>query len=230
MVGVASGVNALVMLPYIRWSQVAEEADAHHRTETIQGFQDLRLGVRYILSNTRFGPGERLFIGANLTLPTAPSYKVNPFAEGADTVEHRHFALGTGTTVVTLYGEWWHRSEFPWVTGLLARYTPSLTESAPGFQPGTRLEVDLHAIGQAYRLWKGFPYLILRLRWEGGDIWAGTPAPNSGGLFLEASAGLDLEFTEVISSVIRFTGPVWARLRGAQQTTRGINLTIRFTR
>ena len=230
MAGVTTRLNALAILPYMRWSQRSEEEDVHHRSETLQGFQDLQLGLRYILTNAAVGPGRRIFLGVNVAFPTAPSYSTNPFDAAADTVEHRHFALGTGATGATLYGEWWQRSEFPWVTGLLVRYTASLKESSLGFQPGPQLGIDLHAIGQSYRLWHSYPYLIVRTRWQGRDIWANTSAPNSGGYFLEGSAGLNLELTESVSGVIRFSGPLWSRVRGAQQLARGVDLTLRFMR
>lgn len=230
MVGVTTRINALAMLPYIRWSQQSEEQNVHHRTETLQGFQDLQLGLRYIHTNAVVGPGRRLFLGLNIALPTALSYSTNPFGAAADTAEHRHFALGTGAAVATIYGEWWQRSEFPWVTGLLVRYTAGLNESSLEFQPGHKLGIDLHAIGHAYRLWRAFPYLIIRWRWEAGDVWAETPAPNSGGLFLEGSAGLNLELSETVSGVIRFSGPLWRQARGAQQLAQGVDLTLRFMR
>ena len=230
MLGLSHRVNALVILPYVHWSQTAVEEDAHHRNKTIQGFRDVRLGLRYVVSNTLFGPGERLFLGLTLALPTATSYAANPFATEADSLDHSHFALGNATATGTMYGEWWRRSEFPWVTGLLVRYRPRSPQSSLGFQPGSRLAIDLHAIGHTHRLWRSYPYLTLGLRREGGDLWAGTPAPNSGGLWLEGSAGLDLELTENFSGVLRLSGPLWTRLTGSQQTAAGLNLTLRFKR
>lgn len=230
MLGLSPRVNALVILPYVRWSQSAHEEDAHHRNETIQGLRDVRLGLRYVVTNTPFGPGQRLFLGLTLVLPTAPSYAANPFAAGADTVDHRHFALGNGTASAIFYGEWWRRSEHPWVTGLLVRFRPRSPKSAQGFQPGSRLGIDLHAIGHTHRLWRSYPYLTLGIRREGGDVWEGSPAPNSGGIWLEGSAGFDLELTETLSGVVRLSGPLWTRLTGSQQTAAGLNLTLRFKR
>ncbi len=149
---------------------------------------------------------------------------------GADTLQHRHFALGTGITVATLYGEWWHRSEFPWVTGLLLRFSPRLNTSAAGYQPGSKFQVDLHAINHTHRLWRSFPYLILRLRWEGSDYWEQAPAPNSGGLSLEGSVGFDVDFSETVSGVIRLSSPIWTKLKGAQQAGPEINLSVRYSR
>ena len=230
MAGLSNRFNALVIVPYMRWSQVAHQQDNHHRTEIVEGFRDVRLGLRYVAANTRLGPGERLFLGLTLALPTATSYETNPFADNADSVRHRHFALGSGTSVVTFHGEWWHRSEFPWVTGLLARISPRPPTSALGNRPGGRLELDLHAIGHTHRLWRSYPYLTLGLRWAESDAWEGTSARNSGGLWVEGSAGLDLELTESISGVLRLSGPLWTSLNGSQHITTGINLTIRYTK
>ncbi len=228
--GLHPRLNALITLPFIHWRQEAQEADVHHRRESVRGLRDLQVGLRLVLSNTQFGPGQRLFIGANLALPTAPSYEVNLFGGAADSVNHHHFVLGTGTTSVTFYGEWWHRSEFPWVTGLVARFRPRLFKSPRGFQPGSRLEVDFHAIGHSYRLWRAFPYLTLNFRLEIEDYWDGMPADNSGGLFIEGSAGLDFELTESVSAVFRFSGPIWTRVEGSQQISRGMQLALRTIR
>ncbi len=228
--GLHPRLNALITLPLIHRRQEAEEPDARHRTESVQGLRDLQIGLRLVLSNAQFGPGQRLFIGANLALPTAPTYEFNPFGGAADSIDHHHFVLGTGTTTVTFYGEWWYRSEFPWVTGLVARFRPRLFSSPQGFQPGSRLEVDFHAIGHSYRLWRAFPYLTLNFRREIGDYWDGSPAPNSGGLFIEASAGLDFELTESVSAVFRFRGPIWTKVEGGQQISRGLELALRTIR
>ena len=228
--GLHPRLNALIKLPFIHWRQEADKPDVHHRNESVQGLRDLQVGLRWVLSNAQFGPGQRLFIGVNLDLPTAPSYKLNPFGGDADSINHHHFVLGTGATTVTLYGEWWYRSEFPWVTGLVARFRPRLFTSRKGFQPGSRLELDFHAIGHSYRLWRAFPYLTLNFRREIGDYWDGSPAPNSGGLFIEASAGLDFELTESVSAVFRFRGPIWTKVEGGQQISRGLELALRTIR
>ena len=150
--GVNSRINLIASLPVIHWSQFAEDEDAHHRTETLWGFQDLNLGARYIISNSYFGPGSRIFAGVNLSVPTAPSYK------------------------------------------------------------------------------RGFPYLTIRYRWEGTDHWAGQPAPNSGGYFLDVSAGLDLELSEKISGVVRFHTPLWTQADGSQQSSSGLEINFRFVK
>ena len=79
-------------------------------------------------------------------------------------------------------------------------------------------------------MWRTYPYLTLGLRREGGDLWAGRPAPNSGGLWLGGSAALDLELTETLSGALRLGSPLWTRLTGSQQTAAGLNLTLRFMR
>ena len=144
MLGLSPRVNALVVLPYVHWSQTAHDENAHHRTGIDQGLCDVRLGFRYVVTITPCGPGERLFLGLTLVLPTATSYAANPFAAGTVTVDHRHFALGNGTASATIYREWWRHSEYPWVTGLLVCYRlpASLAEKRPGLParqpPGNR--------------------------------------------------------------------------------------------
>ena len=230
MFGLGKRMNVLAVLPYSLWRQSADIEDLHHRNESMRGMRDVHLGLRYIAANTIFGPGTRIFLGVSVTLPTAPSYTLNPFAAAADTTMHRHFALGNGTPTATLDGEWWLRTESAWIAGLLVRFRPRLARSPQGFEPGARLNIDLQAVGQAYRWWRGFPYLVLRLRWEDSDYWEGTAATNSGGYFLEGSAGLNFEISETYSAVFRYTFPIISRLSGSQQLAQGLEIALRFIR
>ncbi|MDW7681566.1 MAG: hypothetical protein SCK70_13455, partial [bacterium] len=79
--GFSNKLNLLMRFPFIAWRQKAEHADVHHRTETIKGMSDISLGLRWLIRNEAFGPGQRLFAGVNLSLPTAKSYDFNPFSE-----------------------------------------------------------------------------------------------------------------------------------------------------
>ncbi|MCH8327539.1 MAG: hypothetical protein IID15_03330 [Candidatus Marinimicrobia bacterium] len=228
LVGFNSRINLVASLPIVRWSQFAEIENTHHRTETLTGFQDLQIGLRYIVSNLTFGPGDRIFLGLNASLPTAPSHTLNPFGASADSVDHSHFTLGSGTMQVTFTGQWWHRSEFPWVMGLTGLFSPQWLTSDIGFQPGYRAGLSLHAIGQAYRVWRGFPYLTLRLRWAGVDHWEGEAAPNSGGLFLTGSAGFEVELFERLSGVVRLHTPLLVAVNDNQLTSSGLELSFRY--
>ena len=228
LVGINSRINLVASLPIVHWSQVAEIEDTHHRTETLAGFRDLKIGVRYIVSNLTFGPGDRIFLGLTAWLPTASSYSRNPFATDADSVDHSHFTFGAGTMQVAFTGEWWHRSEFPWVLGVTGLFSPRWLTSDIGFQPGPAAGLDLHAIGQSYRLWRGFPYVTLRFRWEGSDHWKSDPAPNSGGFILDGSAGLQFELLERLSAVARFHIPLLVAAKGSQQVPTGLDLSFRL--
>jgi len=106
-------------LPYKNWKQYDEEHDdAHHRNESQIGIGDLTLGLRNIVLNESFGTGHRLFIDCSVTLPTGKDYSINPFGANADSINHTHFALGTGQISYTLGAEWWVRSEFPFIMGV----------------------------------------------------------------------------------------------------------------
>ncbi|HDP99094.1 MAG TPA: hypothetical protein ENN22_07925 [bacterium] len=115
--GLSHKLNLLMRFPLIIWHQNAEHEDIHHRTETIKGMSDISLGLRWLIRNEVFGPGQRLFAGVNLSFPTAKSYNMNPFSERADSVRHSHFALGDGHFSLDSKIEWWYRSEFPFVVG-----------------------------------------------------------------------------------------------------------------
>lgn len=225
--GLTGRLNLLIRLPYLIWRQRADEANAHHRTETIAGLQDLNLGVRWVVRNQAFGPGQRLFVGMNLSLPTAPSYDVNPFGDAADSVQHTHFALGRGHFSGDLNAEWWYRSEFLWVLGISGNYYFPLNTSSLGYRSGQQVSLSFQGIRQKPLVRNTFLYLKLSTRWETREEWEDTPAPNSGGLLVDGLAGLNFEFSEDLSGVLAFQYPLWRTLEGAQLDPLALSFSIR---
>ena len=225
--GLSDRFNLLVRIPFLLWQQTAEEPDNHHRTESIAGLADLSVGARWLIANQSFGPGHRLFLGYNLTLPTAKSYETNPFSEEANLEEHRHFALGSGVASSTFSFEWWHRSEFPWVLGISGQYFFPWSESRTGFRPGRKTVVNIHGIRQT-RLFKGaHPYLRIGIRSERPDHWENQRAANSGGITLDGMIGINLEITERMAAVISLNLPVWRQLEGNQLDPFTVSLSFR---
>ncbi|MEE9166200.1 MAG: hypothetical protein V3U24_01850 [Candidatus Neomarinimicrobiota bacterium] len=227
MYGASNRLNLLVGIPFTHWSQTADEPDAHHRTETVAGFSDITVGAHWLTVNQSFGPGHRFFLGTDLTLPTARSYKASPFSEDADSVTHRHFALGDGVVSSSVDFQWWYRSEFPWVVGITGEYLFPWFESDAGFLPGRKLFFNLHAIGQAPLFPRVYPYIKLRMQGEQEDRWKGKDAPNSGGFMVAAMVGLELEITESVAAVVSIELPVWRRFEGSQLDPFTLSLSLR---
>lgn len=227
--GLSNSLNLEWNLPYIHWRQYAvEHEDAHHRNESLSGLGDITLGLRGIIMNEAFGPGHRLFIDGLLILPTGKGYATNPFGAEADSVDHRHFAPGTGQVSASVGMEWWWRSEFPLVMGTSSQIKQPLTDSAIGFQPGTLIAVSFHSIYQFSTPRKWFPYFELEYRHNQPDRWDGLAAPNSGGKTLFVKFQVLYKMDDVGSMVFTAGFPLWQDLDGDQLSGIIFALTLRF--
>lgn len=214
--GISNKLNLLLRIPYTIWRQKTADNDNHHRTETIGGLGDITIGLRILLKNSSFGPGQRLFAGFNITFPTGESYNLNPFSENADSIRHSHFAPGDGHFSTSINLEWWYRSEFPLVLGIQAIYEFPLNTSVAGFRSGQKTMLNLQAINQRPLFWRSFPYIKLKVRRELADRWQGKIAENSGGAFFDGTAALDFEISESLSSILSLDLPVWRSIKGSQ--------------
>ena len=214
--GISNRLNLLVRLPYEHWHQFAEHPDNHHRTQTVAGLADAEIGLRWLLKNQIFGPGQRLYLGWNLSLPTGSSYRSNPFAEDADQAPHSHLAVGDGHFASSFYLEWWRRSDFPFVVGILSSLRLPLGRSRAGFQAGQVLSLNLQAVYQRPVVRKVFPYFKLKFRTAWPDHWQGRTAPNSGGRFLGGSAAVIWQFSSSLSAIPAVDFPLWRSVRGDQ--------------
>ena len=62
-----------------RWMDFEGIPNIHHRDESVKGLGDTRITLRHLVLNEAFGPGERMFIGAGLIVPSKNSLVENPF-------------------------------------------------------------------------------------------------------------------------------------------------------
>ncbi|MCH7613172.1 MAG: hypothetical protein IIB45_07420 [Candidatus Marinimicrobia bacterium] len=227
--GITNTLNLSMNFQYKYWKQFdVEHEDAHHRNEIQSGLGDLTLGLRGIVINENFGPGQRLFIDGAITFPTGKDYKFNPFGDEADSIDHIHFALGTGQISYSLGIEWWRRSEFPYIIGVSSKFKQALTESKEGFKPGSVVSLTLHAIQQTPIIKSVFPYLQMEFRREWPDKWNGEIAPNSGAIFIDISGQLIYEISERSSVVLSIGYPFWQVLEGSQLSSVNYALSYRF--
>lgn len=225
--GISNLINLYINLPLKRISQNPDEENNHHRTEKLTGIGDTRFSLKWIIRNQYIGPGWRLFIGSDVNLLTGEQYELNPFADNADSVKHRHFALGTGASSAEVSLEAWYRSEFPFILGVTIKQGIYSSVSEVGYDPGLRTNISLHAIRQRGFLRKAYPYFKLSLRMQGRDEWSGVTAPNSGGSFIDGMFGLNLELGNNVSGVLNFDFPVWESAVDEQLDAFRIALSLR---
>ncbi len=227
--GLTNKLNLSMSFPYKYWKQFeVEHEDSHHRNEIQSGFGDLTLGLRGIVINENFGPGQRLFIDGAITIPTGKDYELNPFGIEADSIDHIHFALGTGQVSYSLSAEWWRRSEFPFIIGVSSKFKQALTESKVGFKPGSVASFTLHAIQQTPIINSVFPYFQMEFRREWPDKWDGEIAPNSGAIFFDVSGQLIYEVNEHSSLVFTIGYPLWQVFEGSQLSSVNYALSYRY--
>jgi len=225
--GLTNKLNLTMNLPYKFWKQFdVKHKDTHHRNEVQYGVGDLTIGLRGIVKNENFGPGQRLFIDGSVTFPTGNDYELNPFGVEADSIDHLHFALGTGQVSYSLSSEWWWRSEFPYIIGLSTKYKQAITESKVGYRPGQVASLTLHTIRQAPIIQSVFPYLQMELRREWPDKWEEETAPNSGRRSVDVSGQLIYEVSEQSSLVFTIGFPLWQDFEGSQLSS--INYAVSY--
>lgn len=227
--GISNTLNLTLHLPYKYWKQFdVEHEDSHHRNESQTGIGDLTLGIRKIVLNENYGPGQRFFIDGSITLPTGKDYLINPFGVEADSINHNHFVLGTGQVSYSIGAEWWVRSEFPYIMGISTKFNTPLTESNIGFTPGSVTSVTFHTIQQSPLMKSVFPYLKIEFRREWPDKWVGEIAPNSGASFVDLFGQLIVEVNEKNSIVFSIGYPLWQVVEGSQLSSINYALSYRF--
>ena len=149
-------------------------------------------------------------------MPTGDSFESNPFSVSADSIDHRHFALGSGAQLADVSFEVWNRSEFQFVMGAAIRQGIYSSTSNVGFKPGLRSKLTIHAIRQRPIFKNFFPYLKLTTRIERKDEWNEINPTNSGGTFVGGMLGFNLEINNKVSGLINFDFPIWKSVTGNQ--------------
>ena len=125
----------------------------HHRTECSSSdfdnskggyLGDTRFNFKYLLSNQGKGPGNRIFIGGGVVIPSNNVLTKSPFLED---LEHRHFALSDGTyKIFTDFQFFRKRMKMPvfWGTTFSVEYP--LETSDYGFHPSKVYDLSVMAL------------------------------------------------------------------------------------
>ena len=162
----------------------------HHRNEARSGLSNTKVMFRYIATNRDFGPGDRFFLGFGLSLPSKNTLKEDPFALGKQGIEHTHFSMSEGVLRGLSEVQFFRRTEYPFVFGLVGRLGLPLGPSQYGYLPGTEINLSGMSYLQGYNFLDAMPFLIISSQLRSEDYWNGVVRPNSGSRIIQTGAGL----------------------------------------
>ena len=134
-----------------------EETSVHHRTEcstsdfdnSIGGYLgDRRFNFKYLLENQGKGPGNRIFVGGGIVIPSKNVLTESPFLESDGVYpEHRHFALSDGSyKIFTDFQFFKKRSKIPVFWGTTFSFEYPLEASDYGFYPSKVYDLSVMAL------------------------------------------------------------------------------------
>ena len=134
----------------------------HHRTECSSSdfdnskggyLGDTRFNFKYLLTNQGKGPGNRVFIGGGLVIPSKNVLTESPFLTFVDETlneqyfDHRHFALSDGSyKIFTDFQFFKKRMKMPVFWGTTFSYEYPLNESKYGFYPSKVYDLSFMAL------------------------------------------------------------------------------------
>lgn len=167
------------------------DSNIHHRNETRSGIGDTRILLRRIIENTDFGPGNRIFGGLGLIIPSGNVLKENPFELGQKGESHTHFSMSEGNLKGIGELQYFYRSTFPVLFGSVYHIEYPLKENPYGFLSGTKNTLDLFAYWQTKSILGSIPFFTISMVNQRPDLWDGKKAPNSGGIIIQPGFGLN---------------------------------------
>lgn len=138
----------------------ALEISVHHRTECSSSdfdnskggyLGDTRFNFKYLLANQGKGPGNRVFIGGGLVMPSNNVLTESPFltidGDPEQYFEHRHFALSDGSyKIFTDFQFFKKRMKMPVFWGTTFSFEYPLNESKYGFYPSKVYDLSMMAL------------------------------------------------------------------------------------
>ena len=186
-----------------RWMDFAGDPNSiHHRNESVNGLGDTRITLRHLVLNEAFGPGERMFIGAGLIVPSKNTLTGDPFSLGKLGSEHIHFSLSEGVYKTSVELQYFKRTHSSIFYGSVLRWTTPVTQNEYGFISGSQLDISVMAYLQSKSILKGMPFLTISGLFRTPDYWNGENTPNSGASILQIGVG---EIWKVGNNVVSFS-------------------------
>ena len=144
------------------WEAEDEDGDlhnsAHHRTEcsstdyvNAKGgyFGDMRINSKYLFKNQGKGPGNRIFLGMGLVIPSKNTLTKNPYyteGNGVDEhyLDHRHFYLSDGAYKMFSELQFFKkRSTYPVFVGGSLNFEFPIKENKYGYTPSKLYTLNL---------------------------------------------------------------------------------------
>ena len=189
--GISDNWNLSVdVMTGIRSMDFYRDANIHHRDENKKGMGDTRITLRHLVENTTFGPGQRIFIGGGLVLPSSNSLTENPFVLGSEGKEHSHFNLSEGVVKGHAEFQYFRRTDGSIFPGGVLKVDVPLETNQYGFKPGVQFSGAALLYFQTKSFWGGIPFFQMLGQYRNPAIWDGEEAPNSGGSVLQLGGGL----------------------------------------
>ena len=182
-------LSQLLVERCMEW-EAPEDSD-HHRTECSSSdfinskggyLGDTRFNFKYLLTNQGKGPGNRVFIGGGVVIPSNNVLTKSPFLED---LQHRHFALSDGTyKIFTDFQFFKKRMKLPvfWGTTFSVEYP--LETSKYGFYPSKVYDLSLMALSGPVNIKTNFIKissigLSFSIKHTTEAKWNNVIAPNS---------------------------------------------------
>ena len=185
-----------------RGMDFAGNPNIHHRDESVKGLADTRITLRHLVLNEAFGPGERIFLGAGLILPSKNTLMEDPYNPDVEDPEHIHFSLSEGVYKTSVELQYFKRTHSSIFYGSVLRWTTPVTQNQYGFLSGSQLDVSVMAYLQSRSILKGMPFLAISGLFRTSDYWKGIEAPNSGASIVQIGVG---EIWKVGNNVVSFS-------------------------
>ena len=155
-------LSQLLVERCMKWEARDEDGNlhpsVHHRTECSSSnfdnseggyLGDTRFNFKYLLANQGKGPGNRIFIGGGLVIPSNNVLKESPFLidEDGHYPEHRHFALSDGSyKIFTDFQFFKKRMKMPVFWGTTFSFEYPLETSDYGFYPSKVYDLSVMAL------------------------------------------------------------------------------------
>ena len=171
------------------------QTSTHHRTECTSTnfdnanggyFGDTTVNFKYLFRNQGKGPGDRIYLGMGLIIPSNNMLTGSPFlSEDGIYPDHRHFALSDGTyKMLTDFQFFRKRVKMPVFWGITFGSIYPLEDSNYGFYPSKVYDLSAMALTGPVNIKTNF-FMIssiginYSLRYTTNAKWDGVIAPNS---------------------------------------------------